>query len=74
MEELKVEAKPASWMQCPRCSCNFNCKGRLPIYLICCGKTACLECVESQMNKSNQRGMSIKGKFKCGFCEADHCG
>ena len=25
------------------------------------------------MNKSNQRGISIKGKFKCSFCESDHC-
>jgi hypothetical protein len=83
MEELKVnganlaaaanQPPSVSWLQCPLCNLNFNCKGRLPIYMICCGETACLECVETKMNKGQQRGVSIKGKFLCAFCESDHC-
>ena len=82
MEELKVEPKNfkdnsqttvASLTQCKLCKKNFNSKTRQPINIMCCGNLACLDCVQTLMNKSTERRMSIKGKFLCAFCKSDHC-
>ena len=74
MEEIKQgQNKPASWSQCKLCMKSFNCKTRAPIIMMCCGKTACRECVETLMNKGSEQGISVKGKFKCAFCDSDHC-
>jgi hypothetical protein len=41
--------------------------------MMCCGETACRECVETLMMKSESKEHVIKGQFECSFCHADHC-
>ncbi len=74
MEEIKqVSNKPKSWSQCKICNESFNCKSRAPINIVCCGDLACRECVETLMNKVTEPGISARGKFKCSYCDSDHC-
>ncbi len=74
MEELKLAYnKPLSLLQCKLCNQSFNCKSRAPINIMCCGDLACRECVETLMNKGTEPGISVKGKFRCTYCESDHC-
>ena len=40
---------------------------------MCCQDTACRECVETRMIKSQNKELVIKGQFNCYFCKADHC-
>ena len=68
-----METAKISDLQCPICKHYFNLKNREPIYLICCNQTACRECVETIMMKSESKEHVIKGQFDCSFCHCDHC-
>ena len=56
MEELKN-----SELKCSICKQLFNLKIREPIILNCCGETACRNCVETQMMKSESKEFVIRG-------------
>ena len=68
-----METAKISDLQCPICKLYFNLKNREPINLKCCDETACRECVETQMIKSDSKELVIKGQFDCSFCHFDHC-
>jgi hypothetical protein len=40
---------------------------------MCCQETACRECIETLMMKSENKELVIKGQFECSFCNSDHC-
>jgi hypothetical protein len=68
-----MEATNTSDLQCTLCKHFFNLKNREPINLKCCDETACRECVESKMIKTENKEFVIKGQFDCSFCHFDHC-
>ena len=68
-----MESTNLSDLQCTLCKHFFNLKNREPIFLKCCDETACRECVESLMVKSENKELVIKGQFDCSFCHSDHC-
>ena len=68
-----MEPNNTSDLQCTLCNHFYNLKNREPIILICCQETACRECVENQMIKSENKEFVIKGQFECSFCHSDHC-
>ena len=68
-----MEATNTSELQCTLCKHFYNLKKREPIILICCQETACRECVESLMIKTENKELVIKGQFECSFCHSDHC-
>jgi hypothetical protein len=48
---------------------------REPIFMFCCGDTACRECVSTKMikNKHNaEKGIAIKGDFECSKCQKQY--
>ena len=68
-----MESVRSSFLKCSLCKLSFNLKKREPIYLICCSETACRECVEILMIKSQIKNLVVKGQFDCSFCHSDHC-
>ncbi len=68
-----MESFKSSILKCPLCKIFFNLKNREPIILKCCDETACRECVEKLMIKSESKELVNKGKFDCSFCHHDHC-
>ena len=68
-----MEESKNSELKCSVCKHLFNLKNREPINLKCCDETACRECVETRMMKSESKGLVIKGQFDCHFCHSDHC-
>ncbi len=68
-----MEFVKSSNLQCSVCNNFFNLKNREPIILMCCQETACRECVETLMMKSQSKELAIKGQFDCSFCHSDHC-
>jgi hypothetical protein len=68
-----MEASNTSDLQCTVCKHFYNLKKREPILLKCCDETACRECVEQNMIKSESKELVIKGQFDCSFCHSDHC-
>ena len=56
MEELKTPD-----LKCAICKHLFNLKKREPINLNCCGETACRDCVETVMMKSESKEFVIRG-------------
>jgi hypothetical protein len=43
--------------------------------MVCCGKTACRECVTTKMikNKENsEKGLAKKGEFECSGCNSKY--
>ena len=68
MEEVKN-----SELKCSVCKRLFNLKDREPILLKCCDETACRECVETRMMKSESKEFVIRGQFDCSFCHFYHC-
>lgn len=58
-------------LNCFDCQHRFNLNSREPIIMVCCGNTACRDCVISKMikNKENAvRGIAKKGEFECSGC------
>ena len=57
---------------CPVCKLRFNKVNRIPIFMICCKKTACQSCVDKVMSKSslNSEGLIPDGKFECSLCHS----
>jgi hypothetical protein len=68
-----MESAKASLLKCSLCKLPFNLKNREPINLECCDETACRECVETLMIKSQNKNPIIKGQFDCSYCHSDHC-
>ncbi len=68
-----MEVTKTSFLKCSLCKLSFNLKKREPIILKCCDETACRECVETLMIKSQSKQLVIKGQFDCSFCHSDHC-
>lgn len=68
-----MEVSKTSNLQCSLCTNFFNLKNREPIILMCCQETACRNCVETDMIKSQSKEYVIKGEFDCSFCHSDHC-
>ncbi len=66
-------SKQQSYLSCSICKFPFNLKKREPIFLMCCHETACRDCVESKMIKTDRKEIVIKGQFECVFCSSDHC-
>ncbi len=60
-------------ISCPVCKLRFNKVNRIPIYMLCCKKTACQSCVDKVMSKSwlNSRGLIPDGKFECSLCHSN---
>jgi hypothetical protein len=56
-----METAKTSDLQCPLCKLYFNLKNREPIILKCCEETACRECIESLMIKSENKEVVVKG-------------
>jgi hypothetical protein len=50
-----------SFLKCSLCKLSFNLKNREPIILKCCDETACRECVETLMIKTESKKLVIKG-------------
>ena len=46
---------------------------REPIILYCCSSTACKDCVQKDMIKTDDKYVVKKGEFECSFCCSDHC-
>ena len=67
-----MESIGASNLVCTQCKLLFNLKNREPIVLFCCGKTACRDCIERNMIKSEDKNIVNKGEFECSFCQSDH--
>ena len=62
-------------LNCFDCQYWFNLKAREPIFMFCCGNTACRECVTSKMiqNKQNaDKGLAKKGEFECTGCHSKY--
>ena len=60
-------------LNCFDCQHRFNLSTREPIVMICCGNTACRDCVTTKMIKNKQHaemGVTKKGEFLCSGC---HC-
>ncbi len=57
---------------CPVCKLRYNKDSRLPIYMLCCRKTACQSCVDKVMSKSSltNDGIIPDGKFSCSLCQS----
>ena len=63
-----------SKLKCFSCEQRFNLSLKEPIFLICCGNTACRYCVISKMirNPLNaSRGLAKKGEFECSGCRSN---
>ena len=71
--ESSVKQTSKYELSCSLCNQVFNLSNREPIRLICCGESACKECVINDMIKAEDKSVIKKGQFKCSFCEADHC-
>jgi hypothetical protein len=59
---------------CFACEQRFNLNLREPIFLNCCGKTACRQCVTTKMikNEEHARQNVIKmGDYECSNCHSD---
>jgi hypothetical protein len=59
---------------CFNCERKFNLDSREPIILICCGKTACRDCVNTKMIKNKEHaklGVIKKGEFECSNCHSE---
>jgi hypothetical protein len=63
----------ASNLVCSQCKLLFNLKNREPISLYCCSNTACRDCIQRDMIKSETKDIVKKGQFECAFCQSDHC-
>ena len=50
-----MESLPTSNLMCKLCKLPYNLKNREPIILYCCRKTACRNCVEKEMIKSEDK-------------------
>jgi hypothetical protein len=64
----------ASELNCFDCQHRFNLTSREPIFMICCGLTACKNCVTTKMIKNPQhsaRGLAKKGEFECSNCRSN---
>ena len=48
-------------LSCELCNNLFNLNAREPIRLLCCGLTACKECVQRDMIKSDDKTIIKKG-------------
>jgi hypothetical protein len=62
-------------LNCFDCQHRFNLNTREPIIMVCCGKTACRECVTTKMikNKENaDKGLAKKGEFECSGCKSKY--
>ena len=68
-----MEPSKNSNFQCSLCKHLYNLKNREPISMRCCEETACRECVENIMIKSENKELVVKGQFECSFCQSDHC-
>ena len=67
-----MESLRPSFLKCSLCKLQFNLRNREPINLMCCSETACRDCVETKMIKSQSKELVIKGQFECSFCHSDH--
>ena len=56
-----METSKNSDLRCPLCKDHFDLNNREPILLKCCDETACRECVETLMIKSESKKPIIKG-------------
>jgi hypothetical protein len=56
-----METAKISDLQCPLCKHYFNLKNREPVSLKCCDETACRDCVEKVMMKTESKELVIKG-------------
>ena len=62
-------------LNCFDCKHRFNLTTREPIYMICCGNTACRLFVTTKMIKTPQnaqRGIAQKGDFQCSGCQCKY--
>ena len=58
-------------LNCFDCNHRFNLTTREPINKVCCGNTACRQCVTTKMimNPQNaEKGIAKKGEFECSAC------
>ena len=70
-EEKKTTARH---MCCRVCDLRFNLDKRMPITMVCCGETACKQCVQNKMIKSSDHKFAdfvIQGQIQCSFCKSD---
>ncbi len=71
---MEEEKKSARHMCCSVCDLRFNLTKRLPISMVCCGETACKQCIQTKMAKklNPQNGdFVIQGQIECAFCKSD---
>ena len=62
-------------LNCFDCKHRFNLSTREPIMMICCGNTACRDCVTTKMIKNKQHaesGVAKKGEFECSGCQCKY--
>ncbi len=62
-------------LNCFDCQHRFNLNSREPIIMVCCGNTACKQCVTTKMIKNSQnaeRGIAKKGDFECSGCNSKY--
>ena len=62
-------------LNCFDCQHRFNLTTREPIMMVCCGGTACRQCVTTKMIKNPQnaqRGIAKKGDFECSGCNCKY--
>jgi hypothetical protein len=62
-------------LNCFDCKHRFNLTTREPIFMVCCGNTACRQCVTTKMIKNPQNaqlGIAKKGDFECSGCNCKY--
>ena len=56
------------FITCTLCENIFNLFNREPMMLLCCGKTACRQCLEDMSPTDKEKGADQE--FECKFCKA----
>jgi len=62
-------------LACFDCKNPFNLGKREPIMMVCCGGTACRQCVTTKMIKNPEnalKGIAKKGEFECSGCQSKY--
>ena len=52
------------YLVCKVCKGRLNANKRRPCMLLCCGHTACIQCIEGTMGSEQS--------FKCHFCKSSN--
>ena len=65
-------------LSCPVCNQRYNKKAREPIYMQCCGETACKHCVLFKMTTNEEANTQkdpkeiLVSNFECSLCKKKH--